>query len=112
MSHAAIMRPSFVSWIPITGFGNSRIMGGQEQSLLAFVDQVGSKSKVRSEFTISRLPVGPSARTTFGSLAGARAMGTCMAGYKLFFVSAQGKFWICANRKLSRRGLHRTIKVN
>ncbi len=55
-----------------------------------------SKSKARSEFAVSRLPVGSSARITFGSLASARAMGTCMAGYKLFFVSAQGKFWICS----------------
>ena len=102
-----MMRQSFVSWILITGFGNGRITGGQEQSFLAFVHQVGSKSKARSEFTISRLPVGSSARITFGSLASAHAMGTCMAGYKLFFVSAQGKSWICANRKFFRRGLHR-----
>jgi hypothetical protein len=66
-----------------------------------------SESKARSEFAISRLSVGPWARITFGSLASARAMGTCMAVYKLFFVSAQGKFWICANRKFSRCGLYR-----
>jgi MoaA/NifB/PqqE/SkfB family radical SAM enzyme len=29
-------------------------------------------------------------------LRGERVEWTCMAGYKLFFVSAQGKFWICS----------------
>ena len=70
----------------------------RSKAFLRSCTRFGSKSKARSQFTISRLHAGPSARITFGSLASARAMGTCMAGYKLFFVSAQGKFWICANR--------------
>ena len=42
-------------------------------------NRFGSKSKARPEFAVSRLHVGSSTRITFGSLASASAMGTCMA---------------------------------
>lgn len=34
---------------------------------------------------------------------------TCMAGYKLFFVSAQGKFWICSMRHTDRHIMDVTL---
>src|SRR6266540_6042195 len=91
-----MMRPSFISWIQSQASAMAGLWVTRSKAFSRSCTRFRSKSKARSEFAVSRLPVRSSARITFGSLASARAMGTCMAGYKLFFVSAQGKFWICS----------------
>ena len=72
----AMMLPSFISWIQSHASAIAGLCVASRRALPRLCTRFRSNSKARSEFAVSRLPVGSSARITFGSLASARAMAT------------------------------------
>jgi hypothetical protein len=69
-----------------------RVERGPRVELESFIDSM-IEQKRRGEKIHSSEPILNYQRSL---LRGEHVEWTCMAGYKLFFVSAQGKFWICS----------------
>src|SRR4029077_17239849 len=65
---------------------------GQREELEQFIDSMIERKRRGEKIHTSEAIVSYQRSL----LRGEHVEWTCMAGYKLFFVSAQGKFWICS----------------
>jgi len=69
-----------------------RVDRGQREELEGFIDSMIERKRRGEKIHTSEAIL----NYQRSLLRGERVEWTCMAGYKLFFVSAQGKFWICS----------------
>src|SRR3982751_635703 len=69
-----------------------RVDRGRREELEAFIDSMIERKRRGEKIHTSEAIL----NYQRSLLRGERVEWTCMAGYKLFFVSAQGKFWICS----------------
>ena len=76
--------------------GHFRVDCGDRQKLEAFLDWE-SRAKARGRAIHSSWRI---LRYQKSLLSGAPVDWTCLAGYKYFFVSANGKFWLCSMRQV------------
>ena len=69
-----------------------RVDRGRREELEAFIDSMIERKRRGEKIHTSEAIL----NYQRSLLRGERVEWTCVAGYKLFFVSAQGKFWICS----------------
>src|SRR5439155_22157208 len=69
-----------------------RVDRGHRQELESFIDSMVQRKRRGEKIHTSEAILNYQRRLPRGE----HVEWTCMAGYKLFFVSAQGKFWICS----------------
>jgi len=69
-----------------------RVDRGQREELERFIDSMIERKRRGEKIHTSEAIL----NYQRGLLRGEHVEWTCVAGYKLFFVSAQGKFWICS----------------
>ncbi|NOZ10868.1 MAG: radical SAM protein [Gammaproteobacteria bacterium] len=69
-----------------------------QDELLAFMDHQLERKRRGDAVQSSRTLLGYQR----GLILGDQAEWECVAGYKYFFVSAQGKFWLCSQRRTDR----------
>ena len=69
-----------------------RVERGSREELEAFVDSLIERKRAGEKIHTNEAIL----KYQRDLLRGEHTEWTCMAGYKLFFVSAQGKFWVCS----------------
>src|SRR6476619_6668606 len=84
--------PTEVRLVHADPLNRFRVARGSKEELEAFVDSMIERKR-RGEKIHTNEAILNYQRSL---LRGEHVEWTCMAGYKLFFVSAQGKFWICS----------------
>lgn len=72
--------------------GGMRVDAGQKDALNSFIDLMMVKKKKGEKIYTT----GPILNYQKTLLNGKRVDWTCVAGYKYFFVSAKGEFWLCS----------------
>src|SRR5436190_2572460 len=84
--------PTEVRLVHADPLNRFRVARGSKEELEEFIDSMIERKR-RGEKIHTNEAILSYQRSL---LRGERVDWTCMAGYKLFFVSAQGKFWICS----------------
>jgi len=84
--------PTEVRLVHADPLNRFRVDRGPRQELERFIDSMIERKRRGEKIHTSEAIL----KYQRSLLRGERVEWTCMAGYKLFFVSAQGKFWICS----------------